>query len=418
MLARARAWAGPRQRLLILISLTVVAYAAAINRAQVLPWGLAAVLLATLIAGVAWPHWLIRRLSVVRSGPSRAEEGDVIHFDVVVTNHGRLPRFMVELHDRLPFRALDAKVAGLQALGVVSYVPGGSTRSFAMSLVCEKRGLYHLGPVSLASSFPLGLVEVRQRRQEGVQTLTVYPDLFAIVELPLRGAPSQIHRGGYLLPEGSGAAEFSGLREYRHGDSPRHIHWPSTARSGALMVKEFEPLASACLCLALDQSAAANLGHGREATFEYAIRVAGSVARFACARSLRTRVLGEGARRLDIPVGSGEQQHRTILDALAVIEADGHLPYAQLLERAALQVVTGETVVVFLSEPADRLSATLQGLAQLRGRGVHLLAVIFNGTSFGAPEGVESALEAALLELGAHCIHVRRGDDLMKVFNP
>lgn len=411
---------GARQRIAILVVLTVVAYVAAINRAEVLPWVMAALLLATLCVGVAWPHWLVRRLSVVRSGPSRAEEGETIAFDVAVTNHGRLPRFMVELVDRLPFvgAAAGATAAGPQTLGVVSYVPGGSTRRFAMPLLCEKRGFYRLGPVGLASSFPLGLVEARQRRNEGVQTLTVYPDVFAIVDLPLKGAPSQIHRGGYLLPEGSGAAEFSGLREYRQGDSPRHIHWPSTARANELMVKEFEPLASACLCLALDQSAAANVGSGKEATFEYAIRIAGSIARFGCARNLRTRVLGEGGQRLDIPAGSGEHQYQTILDTLAVIEADGSLPYARLLERVALQVAPGETVVVFLAEPEDRFAATLQALALLRGKRAHLLAVLFDAASFGAQPAGPDAREGALLELGAHCIHVRRGDDLMKVFNP
>lgn len=418
MLAGARDLMRSRQRLFVLVLLTLVAYAAAISRAQALPWGLASLLLATLIAGIVWPHWLVRRLSVVRSGPGRAEEGETIHFDVAVTNHGRLPRFMIELHDRLPALEPGDGRTGLRALGVMAYLPGRRTRSFEMSFTCEKRGFYRLGPVSLASSFPLGLVEARQRRQEGVQTLTVYPDLFSIVDLPLRGAPSQLHRGGYLLPEGSGAAEFSGLREYRHGDNPRHIHWPSTARSGELMVKEFEPLASACLCVALDSSAVANIGRGKEATFEYAVRIAASMARFACARNLRLRVLGETSTPIGIPVGSGEHHYRNVLDVLAVIEADGEVPYARFLQRVALQVVAGETVVVFLSEPAVRFAATLQALAQLRVRRAHLIAVVFDGASFGGPADAVSKREGALLELGAQCVHVRRGDDLMKVFNP
>jgi uncharacterized protein (DUF58 family) len=420
MLARAFAWLGARRRLVILATVTVVAYAAAINRAQTLPWAIAALLLATLVTGVAWPHWLVRRLSVVRSGPGRAEQGEAISFSVAVTNHGHLPRFMVELVDRLPFvGAADGGAStGRHTLGVVSYVPGRSTRRFALPLVCETRGFYRLGPVGLASSFPLGLLEARQRRNAGVQTLTVYPDVFPIVDLPLAGAPSQLHRGGYLLPAGAGAAEFCGLREYRHGDSPRHIHWPSTARNRELMVKEFEPLASACLCLALDQAADANLGAGNQATFEYAVRIAASIAQFGCARNLPTRALGEGRRRLDIPTGSGEHQYQTLLDSLAVIAADGALPYARLLERAATQVCAGETVVVFLSEPHARFAATAQALALLRARGAHLLAVLFDAASFtGQPLAGPDGREGTLLELGARCIHVRRGDDLLRVFN-
>ena len=95
---------------------------------------------------------------------------------------------------------------------------------------CEQRGFYRLGPVGLASSFPLGLTAARIAADESIRTLTIYPEVFAILALPLRGAPSQVHRGGYLLPEGAGAAEFAGLREYRRGDNPRHVHWPTTAR--------------------------------------------------------------------------------------------------------------------------------------------------------------------------------------------
>lgn len=38
---------------------------------------------------------------------------------------------------------------------------------------------------------------------------------------------------------GSGGDDFAGLREWRAGDSPRHIDWRSMARGGALMVKSW-----------------------------------------------------------------------------------------------------------------------------------------------------------------------------------
>lgn len=423
-----RDWVSAHQNLLVLLGLTLVTYAASLNRVQALPWGIAALLTATLVTGLLWPHWLVRRLSVVRRGPDRAEEGETIVFQVEVENRGWLPRFMVELVDRLPFvGAAQGEVArGDKVLGVISYVPGSARRRFEMPLVCEKRGFYELGPVGLASSFPLGLVEVKQRRNDGVQTLTIYPDVFNIVSLPLRGAPSQIHRGGYLLPEGSGAAEFSGLREYRRGDNPRHIHWPTTARSNELMVKEFEPLASACLHIALDLDGAANVGAGRHATLEYALRIAGSIARFATSTGLRVRISGERQQPLHIPAGTGELQYRAILDELAVADADGSLPYPFMLTRLATQVQAGETVVVFLSGPPERDAELLQSLALLCARRAHLYAVLFERNSFAASVKEVSpgttppsaALVGGLLELGAHCIPVRNGDDLVRLFNP
>jgi len=424
------AWLSAHLKPLVIGGLMLVAYLAAINRGQALPWAIAALLASTLVVGMAWPYWLVKRLSVTRWGPARAEEGEIITFQVDIENRGWLPRFMVEVVDRLPFvGTAETSNAREKVLAVLAYVPGSKSSRFAVKLLCEKRGHYQLGPVGLASSFPLGLALARHTGNGGVQTLTVYPDVFPILALPLRGAPSQIHRGGYLLPEGAGAAEFSGIREYRRGDNPRHVHWPTTARLNELMVREFEPLASACLCIALDFSASGNVGQGKQAMFEYAVRIAASVARYGCTQNIRTRLVGEGATPWLIPSGSGQHHYQTILDALALVDADGSTEYAAVLSGIALNCIAGETVLVFLSDDDARSTGVLQALALLQARRAHLFVVVFERATF-APATPEnhaadertsrsaSALPGGLLDLGAYCLPVRRGDDLVRLFNP
>lgn len=415
-----------RLKFIILVVFALAAYLAAISREQSLPWLIAALISASLLTGMLWPRWLIQRLAVSRIGPLRALEGETVVFRVEVENRGWLPRFMVELVDRLPFVGAadnDPNNAD-KLLGNVSYVPGGGKRSFEVELLCEKRGYYQLGPVGLASSFPLGFAEARKTTNHGVQTLTIYPKVFPILFMPLFGAPSQIHRGGYLLPEGAGAAEFSGLREYRRGDNPRHVHWPTSARLNELMVKEFEPLASACLCIALDLAKDANIGRGKHTTLEYAIRIAASVAGYACTQNMHSRLLAEGSVPLRIASGKGDYHYQTILDVLAVAEADGKTPYAQLLMQIALDCVRGETVLLLLSEPPMRNDETLQALALLRAKGANLFAVLFDRDSFFTvgswvnPDAGNSALNAGLLELGAYCLTVRVGNELTELFNP
>lgn len=420
MLSHLRSLWHPRyQKPLIFIGLTLVAYFAAINRTQALPWAIAALLLATLITGFSWPHWLIKNLSVARTGPDRAEEGETIHFSIAVQNHGWIPRFMVEAVDHLPF--VGAAKGGVSAtqkvLGVVAYIGGGSIRRFEVPLICEKRGLYQLGPVGLASSFPLGLAEARQHKNGGVQTLTIYPDIFPLVSLPLSGTPSEIHRGGFLLPKGAGSAEFSGLREYRRGDNPRHVHWPTTARLNELMVKEFEPLASACLYIALDLSRDANVGQGKHCSFEYAIRIAASIGRYACNNGMPIRMAGEGESRFSIGLGSGEAHFSEMLEALAVVDANGAVPYAQALLTVAMNCRHGQTVVVFLSEPEERIADTLQAVALLRSRGANVLAMAFDrGTFLGQP-AQDSSPWTGLFDLGVSYMTIRNGDDLVRLFN-
>lgn len=416
----------PRRRIampLVLAAITLVVYFSALNRNQPLIWAVAAVLSASLVIGFAWPHWLVSRLTVRRSGPDKAAEGKVISLGVTVENQGWLPRFMVEVVDRLPFvGAGKGRVPKNVSLGLIGYIPGLGRRGFQVSVVCEKRGLYQLGPVGLSTGFPLGLAEARRGGHAGSSTLVVYPELFPIAAWPLQGAPSLIHRGGHFLPSGAGSSEFKSLREYRRGDNPRHVHWPTSARLNQLMVKEYEPLASPCLYLVLDLAADANVGLGKHATLEYAVKIASSLARLACDNNMPLRLIGQGKQVININAGQGEAHFSEILEQLATVDSDGATPYHCILDKAASDCLVGETVVAFLAEPPERDMDTLQSLALLRARGAQLLAIYFERQSFITVDreaaAAESLLSISLLELGAQVVPVRYGDDLMRLFNP
>jgi uncharacterized protein (DUF58 family) len=133
---------------------------------------------------------------------------------------------------------------------------------------------------------------------------------------------------------------------------------------------------------------------------------------------------GAAEQPLMISAGSGEAHYRAILDQLAVLDASGATPYGAQLERAAAQCLPGETVVIFLSPAPELTEDILRALALLRARHAHLFAVLFDRNSFigdALPSPVETAsndaLLATLLDLGAHCVPVRNGDDLVRVFN-
>src|SRR5262249_49364986 len=54
------------------------------------------------------------------------------------------------------------------------------------------------------------------------------------------GAPPSPRRRRRPRRHPTAQAEFHGLRAFRSGDSPRWIHWRTSARCGELMVREFE----------------------------------------------------------------------------------------------------------------------------------------------------------------------------------
>jgi uncharacterized protein (DUF58 family) len=105
-----------------------------------------------------------------------------------------------------------------------------------------KRGLQPLGAIQISTCFPLGIAWAK-RTVDDNSTITVYPkvlplDGYFLYKLP----PSLSGSGG--LARGSKSARQStstrGVREYIRGDSPRIVHWASSARTGRLLVREFE----------------------------------------------------------------------------------------------------------------------------------------------------------------------------------
>src|SRR5205085_1363497 len=106
------------------------------------------------------------------------------------------------------------------------------------------------------SAYPFGLAQ-RRVRLRAEQYVVILPRL------------GRLHRGRlrrFLRPVGlahaparrqalrhpTAQAEFHGLRAFRNGDSPRSIHWRTSARCGELMVREFEDVPTDNLVLVVD----------------------------------------------------------------------------------------------------------------------------------------------------------------------
>jgi uncharacterized protein (DUF58 family) len=97
----------------------------------------------------------------------------------------------------------------------------------------ESRGRVDIAAVHVNVSWPVGLLTVRRWMPLDVSVLAHPRYLVPSGERRAGGGftGDEAHRRGP-------GDEFIGLREYQRGDSRRRIHWPTTARSGRLMVVE------------------------------------------------------------------------------------------------------------------------------------------------------------------------------------
>ena len=99
----------------------------------------------------------------------------------------------------------------------------------------QKRGLHELGTVRLTCIFPLGLFRAWSPLRFDAPLL-VYPK-------PGNRAVTIPDTVGDASESGStskrGGDDFSSLREYQPGDSPKHLHWKAFAKGQGLMTKHY-----------------------------------------------------------------------------------------------------------------------------------------------------------------------------------
>ena len=158
----------------------------------------------------------------------RVVAGDGVTGEIVVRNDGR--------RVALPGR-LDIPVgAGLVEFGVPLLRPGHAVAQ-PLEIPALRRGIVTVGPATTVRSDPLGLLR-REHAFQDVHELYVHPRTTAIPSTSaglirdLEGSPTR------RLVDAD--MSFHAIREYAPGDSRRQIHWKSTAKTGQLMVRQYE----------------------------------------------------------------------------------------------------------------------------------------------------------------------------------
>lgn len=194
--------------------------------------------------------------------------------------------------------------------------PGG-TDLVAYPLPTDRRGVHRVGPATVSVTDVFGLVS-RSAPVGAATTFTVGPRVHPLAVPP----PSLDLRAGDGARTTSvvGAVtggDLRGLRGYETGDELRRIHWPTTARTGALMVRQDHPDAGALVSIAVDVRPGAHDPPG----FESACEVVASVAAVAWAHGQAVRVLTTAGDELVI--GGGGSAADLLSARLATLSPDG-----------------------------------------------------------------------------------------------
>ena len=386
-----------------LAALAAILLLVAWNRGIALLYGLVALIVATLI--VAWiaPRCNLLGVTASRSTPSTAVEDSKVNITLNISSSGWLSRYLIEVWDWIPFCTEDKQNS-------MTFVPTlAGELSIKTPVYCDLRGVHKLGPLAVKTGFPLGISRREVEIPDTYTTITVYPKPLKIQRLNLGTYRSNQADQAYVQ-HSKGHDEFSGVREYRHGDSMRHIHWRASAKRNELVVREFHPLTTSHMSVLLDLHRGSEFGSGKHSTLEYAVKIAASLGDYALRHGTPFSLYGDNQHLHAIQKYLQPSQLHDLLDSLAWVQANSDCDYPQLIRQFVAQQSTGGSVILFDNGQVDLFDSLNLLLAK------HYQPVIYR---FDVPTFETKRFQTAFVHTNERNIPVftlQRGTDLERLF--
>lgn len=364
------------------------------------------VLLALVLLAGGFSWFFRARFSATRVLPQFGTAGAAFHYTVEVKNLSRRAQRGLTLIEEIgqphpsfeewlaarraarrymrPMRLSPAghgdllRVAMTKESPVPSGAPGQEVE-VGLEVTPLRRGVLRFAGVLLARPDPLGLFRALARLPLA-QSVLILPKRYPVPPLALPGT-MKYQEGGVALAANVGQSEeFVALRDYRHGDPVRHIHWRSWAKTGKPVVKEFADEFFVRHALVLDTFT----DQPHSEVFEEAVSVAAS---FACTIQTQESLLDllfVGPHSYCFTAGRGLGQTDQLLEVLASVQPCREQPF-QALEHLVLDhidVVSG-CVCVLLAWDAERQ----EFVEKLKAMGMPVLVLVV--TEPGKGEALE-----------------------------
>jgi uncharacterized protein (DUF58 family) len=376
-------------------------------------------LVGLLVVAKIWSRFSLTSLVLTRdTRTDRAQVGQPLLERVRLENRGRMAKLWVEVIDH-------SDLPGHRVSRVVHLGPHDSTR-WRVETICARRGRFRIGPMSLRSGDPFGLFPNEQLIPD-THELLVYPatvDLsaFALPVGELPGGTAIQRRTPFVTPNAAG------VRDYFPGDAFNRISWSATARAGKLMVKEFELDPTADIWIVVDLEAGVQAGASGmaalpnftggevplsfwlDSTEEYAVTIAASLARHFLNQNRNVGLIASSRQPISIPTDRGGRQMLKILEQLAVVRADGDMPFGEVLLAEGGQFTRNSTVIAITSSTDEEWVQSLIGIIS---RHVQCVAITIEPSTFG---GGDSSLfvVSSLASVGVPTYLVKYGDDISR----
>ncbi|MBK9219729.1 MAG: DUF58 domain-containing protein [Uliginosibacterium sp.] len=223
LLRQSRVYVLPTGAGLALVATLGVMLLASINYNLSLGYGFTFLIAGSGLAHILYSWRSLVGLEAIVSADAEAFAGELAHFSVKLRNpHTR---------ERPGLVMLD--VHGQAQAGVD--LQAHSSASLRLSIPATRRGRLRPDLIVLETRQPLGWIRAWAYLRPAVEQI-VYPARDGTHPLPYGTGEGHEGEG----PRVGGQDDFAGIRDFRSGDSLRHVAWKSLARGQGMLTKEFE----------------------------------------------------------------------------------------------------------------------------------------------------------------------------------
>lgn len=293
------------------------------------------------IAGVVGLYFR-PQLKLVRHIHSYPAAGETFQYRVDVENVGtRVARNVVIEERKLP--------ADLRPTGpapVIESLEPGESATVTLSLRCLSRNYFELDRLQAGTTYPSGLVKAGGKSRTS-DRLVVFPKVTEFHELKV--PHSRNHQpGGIAMASHVGeSTEFLGTRDWRQGDRVRDIHWPSSARAGRLITREFQEEYFVRLAVVLDIEAPRARD---EARLEKAISLTAGITDALARKEYIVDIFAAGEDVYHFQAGRAIAHLDNILELLSSVESGRSLDTEALNEVLLPQASRLSAVILIMME--------------------------------------------------------------------
>lgn len=255
---------------------------------------------------------------------------DFVFVTVSVENKGNLRVDYLEVFDTYP--EIFTLVLGKSIM--TTRLDPGEKKVFSYVLQCRKRGIHKIGPTKLVVHDRLGL-HFQQKELEIYTELLVYPSYQDVRKMEAVAGQRALGRifGIHKTRQKGIGTEFFGLRNYFPMDEHRRIDWKATAKTGKLMIREYETEKNITILILIDSSASMGGGLPENTKLDYSIRAAVLLAKLALERRDEVGVVAFSNKvQSYVKPRQGKDYFYQILEALATVEPRGGSRIMRVME--------------------------------------------------------------------------------------